>query len=179
MAFDQHRRVTWTLTPSTKRIVFESSCWRYDISQAIFHANCCIKQLFIHSTISVRFHKSWIMAGLNRRPTLNLKDGLSQRRGSTAASMSDRPSSTSGVQDSPGLSILSALSLLKWKNNSVKPKMLGFKELKRKKKEDTSSLEPKNANVFQLREFYSRRWYSVQWRLIKPVALILLFDWMG
>ena len=54
------------------------------------------------------------------------------------------------------MSVLSALSLLKWKNNSVKPKMLGFKELKRKKK--PSSHDPLDANVFQLREYFSRRW---------------------
>ena len=58
-----------------------------------------------------------------------------------------------------GLSVLSALNLLKWKNNSVKPKMLGFKELKRKisKAKDDTPTEI-NKNVFELREYYSRRW---------------------
>ena len=97
--------------------------------------------------------------GMNRRPTLNLKDGLGTRRDSSAsASTSSRSPSSAGIQGDNGLTVLSALSLLKWKNNSVKPKMLGFKELKRKKKEEPSSHDPLNANVFQLREYFSRRW---------------------
>lgn len=99
------------------------------------------------------------MSGMNRRPTLNIKDGLGlgSRRDSSASTSSRSPSSA-GIQEDNGLTVLSALSLLKWKNNSVKPKMLGFKELKRKKKEEPSSHDPLNANVFQLREYFSRRW---------------------
>ena len=59
---------------------------------------------------------------------------------------------------SQGISVLSALNLLKWKNNSVKPKMLGFKDLKRKKREESSAHDPMNTNVFQLREYNSRKW---------------------
>ena len=99
------------------------------------------------------------MSGMNRRPTLSIKDGLGQgsRRDSSASTPSRSPSSA-GIQGDNGLTVLSALSLLKWKNNSVKPKMLGFKELKRKKMEETSSHDPLGANVFQLREYFSRRW---------------------
>ena len=67
----------------------------------------------------------------------------------------------SGQGDGPGLSVLSALNLLRWKNNSVKPKMLGFKELKRKKKDDNTHINSSmNNNVFQLREYYSNQWYT-------------------
>ena len=71
--------------------------------------------------------------------------------GSTAATNSEDASAS-------GLSVLSALNLLKWKNNSVKPRMLGFKEMKRKKKDENSPHNPMESNVFQLREYFSRRW---------------------
>ena len=97
---------------------------------------------------------------MEKKAVLSLKDGLSKRRQSKSLSPSPRKESAieTGVSGSQGISVLSALNLLKWKNNSVKPKMLGFKDLKRKKRDESSAHDPMNTNVFQLREYYSRRW---------------------
>ena len=97
---------------------------------------------------------------MEKKAVLSLKDGLSKRRQSKSLSPSFRKESAmeTGVSGSQGISVLSALNLLKWKNNSVKPKMLGFKDLKRKKRDESSAHDPMNTNVFQLREYYSRRW---------------------
>ena len=99
----------------------------------------------------------------DKKISLSLKDGLlSSRRHSSGSSVGGirRGSASTAREASSGISILSAVNLLKWKNNSVKPKMLGFKELKRKK-EKPEHHDPMNTNVFQLREYFSRRWFSI------------------
>ena len=103
-----------------------------------------------------------MMASSARRTTLSLTDGIRQSRRESGSAPAGRMESTPARKlssDDMGLSVLSALNLLKWKNNSVKPKMLGFKELKRKisKAKDDTPTEI-NKNVFELREYYSRRW---------------------
>ena len=103
-----------------------------------------------------------MMASSARRTTLSLTDGIRQSRRESGLAPAARMESTPARKlssDDMGLSVLSALNLLKWKNNSVKPKMLGFKELKRKisKAKDDAPTEI-NKNVFELREYYSRRW---------------------
>ena len=99
------------------------------------------------------------------KTTMNLSESLARRGSSPGRKLSTGAANSghsghSGHGDGPGLSVLSALNLLRWKNNSVKPKMLGFKELKRKKKDDNSpSKSPMNNNVFQLREHFTTQWY--------------------
>ena len=95
---------------------------------------------------------------MEKRSALSLQDGLYKRRGSKTTSAATKGESMMEAGGPSGFSALSALNLLKWKNNSVKPKMLGFKEMKRKKKDESSAHDPMNTNVFQLREYYSKRW---------------------
>ena len=95
---------------------------------------------------------------MEKKAVLSLKDGLTKRRQSKSLSTSPRRGSVMEAGGSQGISVLSALNLLKWKNNSVKPKMLGFKDLKRKKRDESSAHDPMNTNVFQLREYNSRKW---------------------